>query len=77
MDIRENFKHILLFKTNIGCNADKQLLHRLFDNNPDVRRWNIDMEDSDCVLRIVSETLTHSEIIKLINDHGYQCCELT
>ena len=73
----ENFKDILLFKTNISCDADKQLLHRLFDNNPDIQRWTIDMEDSDCVLRIVSRTLTQGQIIELIHHHGYQCCELT
>jgi hypothetical protein len=72
----ENFDHILLFKTNINCAEDKNCLHPILDNNPDIERWNIDMDDEDCVLRIVSHTLTHRQIIKLINQHGYECCEL-
>jgi hypothetical protein len=73
----ENFDHILIFKTNISCADGKQLLHRLLDNNPEIEQWNVDMEDEDCVLRIVSYTLTHQQIIQLINQHGYNCCELT
>ena len=77
MNIVENFDHILLFKTNINCDGDKQLLHTLLDNNPDIKCWSIDMEDEDCVLRIISYTLSHAQIIELIKPHGYQCCELT
>lgn len=77
MNTIENFDHILLFKTNISCDSDKQLLHRLLDNNPDVQCWTVDMEDTDCVLRIVSHTLSHSQIIEMIKQHGYNCCELT
>jgi hypothetical protein len=77
MNTIENFDHILLFKTNISCDNDKQLLHKLLDNNPAVQCWTIDMEDSDCVLRIVSETLSHTQIIEMIKQHGYSCCELT
>jgi hypothetical protein len=77
MNMIENFDHILLFKTNISCHDDKQLLHTLFDNNLAVQCWTIDMEDSDCVLRIISETLSHKQIIEMIKKHGYYCCELT
>jgi hypothetical protein len=77
MDTIENFDYILLFKTNIGCDSDKQLLHKLFDNNPAIQCWSIDMEDSDCVLRIISVTLSHTQIIEMITQYGYSCCELT
>lgn len=72
----ENLNHILIFKTNIGCEEEKQLLHTIFDNNSHIQSWSIDMEDTDCVLRIVSYTLSQNEIIEIINHHGYQCCEL-
>ncbi len=71
-----NFDHILLFKTNINCPGDKLYLHAVLDCNPDIRQWTIDQEDEDCVLRIVSYTLTHQQIIQLLNQHGYNCCEL-
>lgn len=72
----EIFEHILLFKTNINCDSDKQLLHTLLDTDHAVESWSIDMEDEDCVLRIVSPTISHRQIIQLLNNHGHQCCEL-
>jgi hypothetical protein len=73
----DNFDHILLFKTNIRCADDKARLYTTLNNNADIERWSVDTEDEDCVLRIVSYTLTHQQIIELINIHGYNCCELT
>lgn len=73
----ESFDHILIFKTNINCDGDKQLLHTLLDGNHAIESWSIDMEDEDCVLRIISHTLSHCQIIELLNTHGHYCCELT
>jgi len=73
----ENFNHILLFKTNVNCAGDKLLLQTIFDSNPAIEQWSVDLEDEDCVLRIVSYSLTHQQIIELLNKHGYNCCELT
>lgn len=76
MSTLENFNHILLFKTNINCDTAIQLLHNLFDGNTNVKTWSVDIDDEDCVLRIISYTLTHSQIINLIKQQGYQCAEL-
>jgi hypothetical protein len=73
----DNFDHILLFKTNISCPGDKLLLHAVLDCNKDIEQWTVDLEDEDCVLRIISYKLTHKQIIELLNFHGYTCCELT
>ncbi|WP_233138154.1 MULTISPECIES: hypothetical protein [unclassified Mucilaginibacter] len=72
----ETFEHILLFKTNISHDADKLALGNLLKQTPEIEHWNIDMEDEDRVLRIVSHGLTHSGIIDLLTQHGYECCEL-
>lgn len=77
MESTENFDHILLFKTNVNCEGDKLLLHTLLDANPDIQCWTVDLEDEDCVLRIVSYTLSHPQVIELMHKHGYYCCELT
>lgn len=72
----ENFDHILLFKTNLeACNI--RLLKRLFDRKARIQEWNIDLDDEDRVLRIISTKLKHHDIIQLITNHGYSCCELT
>ena len=71
-----NLNNILLFKTNFVTEADKDVLSDLL-KKAGVNNWHIDCEDCDKVLRIVSEKLQHQTIIKLINDNGYECCELT
>ena len=76
-DKMEDFNHILLFKTNISQEADKALVCAMLSNTPGVEKWSVDTEDEDCVLRVISPSLCHTQIIELINYHGYECCELT
>lgn len=72
----KNFDHILLFKTNLEL-CDIKLLKKLFTRKTKIEDWNIDLDDEDRVLRIVTTKLKHHDIIKLITHHGYNCCELT
>jgi len=73
----ENFDHILLFKTNCKSFADKQALQCLLSRQRGIEEWNLDLDDCDCVLRIITYTINHTQIIELLNQGGYQCCELT
>jgi uncharacterized protein (DUF1786 family) len=73
----ENFNHILLFRTDIKSEEDKQALQPLLDKNKNIEQWNVDLDDEDYVLRIVSYTLKHDQVIEMVQDHGYNCCELT
>ncbi|TCC94336.1 hypothetical protein EZ428_06075 [Pedobacter frigiditerrae] len=73
----ENLEHILLFKTDIKTEDCKAKLQAILDNHSDISKWNIALDDHDFVLRIISETLNHQQVIELINDHGHFCCELT
>jgi hypothetical protein len=72
----ESFDHILLFKTSCTNFTDRQGVKALMENQPGIADWNLDQEDCDCVLRIISYELHHDQIIQLMNDHGYACCEL-
>jgi hypothetical protein len=72
----ENFDHILLFKTNIKSDIDKEVICALLDDDEAIQEWSVDTEDEDCVLRVVTFTLNHYQIINLINTKGYLCCEL-
>jgi len=74
--MEESIHDILVFKTNIRTEADRQLVGALLDSHACIRKWNVDLQDVDCVLRIVSPTLTVEETISLITRHGYQCTEL-
>ena len=47
----ETTSSILVFKTNIQSPDDLNLLKPLLDDHPHIVRWNVDMEDIDCVLQ--------------------------
>jgi hypothetical protein len=71
-----NIDQIFVFKTNIRSKADKKTVQPLLDAHTCIERWNVDLEDCDCVLRIESATLDPQQVIRLINHHGFECCEL-
>lgn len=73
----ENLDHILLFKTDIKSEACRAKLEDILNNHEGISKWNVALDDSDCVLRVISYTLSHQQIIELINYHGHFCCELT
>jgi len=75
--LMKNFNHILLFKTNCFRKRDKAAVKKLMEQLDGVEDWNIDMDDDERILRIISRTLNHQYIINLLNRHGYNCCELT
>ena len=69
-------EHILLFKTDIQNEECKAKLQPILDSNAEITKWNIALDDSDYVLRIISATLNHQQIITLINKQGHSCSEL-
>lgn len=69
-------KHILIFRTSIQTPADTACVKTTLDTHTGIQTWSIDLQDIDCVLRIVSATLTPAAIIHLINQHGFDCAEL-
>jgi len=71
-----NLDHILVFKTNITSVCNKNQLQFSLNANLGILHWNIDHEDVDNVLRVVSETLSHFDIVKLVCIHGFECMEL-
>jgi len=72
----ENFDHILLFKTDIRSEEDKRVLQPVLDKNKNIEQWNVDLNDEDYVLRIISYKLKHEQVIELVQDQGYMCTEL-
>lgn len=71
-----NIEHILLFKTTIRTEADRRFIAKVMEAQQ-IEQWTVDLQDIDCVLRIVSPTLKTEEVITLISDNGYQCELLT
>ena len=72
----ENTTEILIFKTNVKSEPDQLRVAALLDSNPAINHWNVDLDDIDCVLRIVTKEVKATDIIKLLTETGYQCQEL-
>lgn len=67
---------IHIFKTNISNDLDLLKVKSIFDSKLDITSWSVDLEDVDCVLRVVSVIITKEEIINHINQLGFDCREL-
>ena len=51
--MEEPLNQILVFKTNIKTEADRLFVKELLDGHSCIRKWTVDLNDVDCVLRIV------------------------
>ncbi|PKB15577.1 hypothetical protein [Flavobacterium sp. 5] len=74
--MENHLENVLVFATNIKTENDKQKVINTLDEHSEIHEWNIDQEDIDCVLRIVSNTLSEEEIINLIDKHNFECVAL-
>jgi len=69
-------QHVLIFKTNIATAQARSKVAPLLDQQPFIEKWTVDMEDVDCVLRVVAAEPVPDRIIALINASEYECAEL-
>jgi hypothetical protein len=74
--IPEVAMQILVFRTNIASTAQKEFLISFLRGQIKVDEINIDMEDVDKVLRVVSDSATCEQIISLLRAQGFFCEEL-
>lgn len=71
-----DFDNVLVFRTNIRTQEDKNKVRGGLDTLGNINNWSIDLEDIDCVLRIESDILRPHHIIAVVKNHGYDCAEL-
>ena len=71
-----DLSNIFIFKTNIQTEFDKLRIKNVLDASQKVLKWNIDLDDADHVLRIVSDSLSPEQIISVIDYVGFECSEL-
>ena len=67
---------ILVFQTNILSRQDEDRLRSLLAAQAGVRRWNVDRQDCDHVLRIVTDRLQGRDIERIVRAAGFYCKEL-
>ena len=66
-------ENILVFATSIKTESDKQKIGYVLDKHSEIQKWTLDLEDIDCVLCIVTETLSEEQIINLLVNHNFKC----
>ena len=66
--------NVLVFRTNINS-LDRlyQMACLICKLQHNVSRWNVDMEDCDCVLRIETDLITETEVVSLVRQAGLNC----
>lgn len=68
---------IYVFKTSVKTKKDIQKLKSLLNELLQQAKWNFDLEDCDKILRIDSAIEKSEALIKVLNDNGFACEELT
>jgi len=71
--MKNHLDNLLVFATNINTETDRQKISIILDEHSEILHWNVDQEDIDCVLRIVSETLSEQQIMTLIDAQNFEC----
>jgi hypothetical protein len=67
---------ILIFKTNL---LNPQVVDRIkphIQNISGIRRWNVDLQDIDKVLRIEAQNVSPRRVEMVLQRAGYYCEEL-
>jgi hypothetical protein len=72
----EAISDILVFKTNIQRDTDLERVGKMLNAEVRIRKWNVDRDDVDHVLRIESDQLEVFEAISIISNAGFFCEEL-
>jgi len=67
---------VLVFKTSIRRRNDLARVAAVLDREYAIRKWNVDQQDIDNILRIEAYELSPDRVIELMHDTGFQCEEL-
>lgn len=67
---------ILVFKTSVEDMTDIGVLENGLNQVPTMIRWDFDLEDIDNVLRVESLRDVSLELVRLLNDKGFECEDL-
>lgn len=73
---KTDFMYIHVFKTNLNDTRRINDIESSLDMHPDIIEWNVDLNDSDNILRVVSHIATPERIEQVVLSAGYYCEEL-
>ncbi len=69
-------RQVLVFKTNLHMPEDAHRMAAILNSEEKIIQWNVAMDDSDRVLRVMSSVLQPYEVICLLEQAGFFCEEL-
>ena len=68
---------LLILRSTIESEEEVFRVAKQLDNHPSIRRWTVDLDDCDHVLRIEAiDLLNESDIQRLIRTLGLDCEDL-
>ncbi len=67
---------VSVFKTSLKEHEPLQWLSEELAGISAIADWNVDFEDCDRILRVVSTSAVAPEIVTLLISKGHQCIEL-
>lgn len=67
---------ILILKTNVRSLEMKEAIAPTLNQIPQIKKWSIDYQDCDGVLRASVAELCIEELIAIIRQTGFECEEL-
>ena len=67
---------ILIFKTNLTDVKRISDVEPSLDVHPDIFKWNVDLNDEDNILRIITNSISGAEVENILQHEGYYCEEL-
>jgi hypothetical protein len=68
--------NVLIFSTNVAAPEQVTKVQPVLSAVSSIRDWNIDLDDCDKILRIVSNDLSPRYIETLMASAGFNCTEL-
>lgn len=63
------------FKTNINCGGCIEKVKPFFDNEPGIKKWDVDIKNPDKTLVVETENLTSKDVKKLVSNAGFMAEE--
>lgn len=73
----KNDLNVLILKSNIKTKKDVEKVNQVFSQIKHIRRWTVDLDDWERVLKVESQILTCENISVILQKFGYQCSELS
>ncbi|WP_462251894.1 hypothetical protein [Ekhidna sp.] len=68
--------NLLILKSNIKTKKDVAIVNQVFSKINAIRRWTVDLDDWEHVLKVETFILSATNISVILEQFGYKCSEL-